>query len=93
MSRGSGRSSGPFRQPLRRRLPEANTFADAPVQRRQPAYLLDAKRRTMVIRAAQEICWYLHWTLLAMHVCRNQLHAVVNADQSAQHLMNFQIGR
>jgi REP element-mobilizing transposase RayT len=72
------------------RLPEAIPVAQATARRRmrQPPDLLDASRRRVVLRAIQEVCAYRHWTLLAAHVRSNHVHVVVDADQSAEQVMN-----
>jgi REP element-mobilizing transposase RayT len=36
----------------------------------------------------QEVCAYRHWALLAVHVRSNHVHVVVDADRSAEQVMN-----
>jgi REP element-mobilizing transposase RayT len=71
-------------------LPEANPVeeAKARVRLRQPPYLLDGKRRQIVLGAIQEVCFHRDWTLLAAHVRTSHVHVVVDADRSAEQVMN-----
>jgi REP element-mobilizing transposase RayT len=54
----------------------------------QPRYLLDDKHRQIVMQAMREVCSHRGWTLLAAHVRTNHVHAVVEANRSAEHVMN-----
>jgi hypothetical protein len=54
----------------------------------QPPYLLDANLRRVVLQAMQEVCANRHWALLAAHVRSNPVHVVVDADRSAEQVMN-----
>ncbi len=55
---------------------------------RQPSYHLDPTRRQVVLAAIQEVCSHKGWLLVAAHVRSNHVHAVVDTDQSAEHVMN-----
>ena len=72
------------------RLPEANPGRVNRVIRtmRQPAYLLDDQRRRIVLGALRETCQRWGWTLLAAHVRTNHVHAVLEADRPAEHVLN-----
>jgi REP element-mobilizing transposase RayT len=50
---------------------------------RQPPYLLDERRRALVLGAIVDVCTYRDWTLHAAHVRTNHIHAVITADQGA----------
>jgi REP element-mobilizing transposase RayT len=71
-------------------MPEANPVAEAEARRRmrQPPYLLDDKRRQIVLEAMHEVCFHRDWTLLAAHVRATHVHVVVDAGQGAEHVMN-----
>jgi REP element-mobilizing transposase RayT len=54
----------------------------------QPAYLLDERRRMVVLEAIREVCSHRGWYLLAAHVRTNHVHAVVEADVGPEIVMN-----
>ncbi len=53
----------------------------------QPAYTLDAARRTIVLQAIQEVCVCRGWPLLAVHVRNNHVHIGVCANQVPERVM------
>jgi len=53
----------------------------------QDPYLLDEERRNVVRDAIVEICREKNWTLLALHVRSNHMHAVIASDRDASRLM------
>jgi len=54
----------------------------------QPPYLLDSRRRKLVLSALQEVCVNRDWVLLAAHVRTNHVHAVVQAETHPEKIMN-----
>ena len=54
----------------------------------QPPYTLDGTRRCVTLKAIQDGCGKKMWTLLAAHVRTNHIHAVVEADASAEWVMS-----
>jgi REP element-mobilizing transposase RayT len=54
----------------------------------QPAYLLDERRRVVVLEAIREVSSYRGWNLVAAHVRGNHIHAVVEADVRPEIVMN-----
>jgi len=55
---------------------------------RQAPYVLDAVRREVVLAAFPEVCSHREWTLLASHVRTSHVHAVVEACQTPERVMN-----
>lgn len=53
-----------------------------------PAYNLDKINRVEVLSALQEVCSHGGWTLLAAHIRTNHLHAVVEAEERPERVMN-----
>jgi len=51
-------------------------------------YCLDGARRKPVLEAIQEVCRSRRWMLMAAHVRSNHVHVVVDADRSAERVMN-----
>ena len=47
----------------------------------EPAYLLDAPRRQIVLNTVKEVCNYRGWVLLAAHVRTNHVHLVMHANK------------
>jgi REP element-mobilizing transposase RayT len=54
---------------------------------RQPPYMMDGRRRGIVLEAIRELCVYRGWTLLAAHVRSNHVHLVVNGDATPERVM------
>jgi REP element-mobilizing transposase RayT len=54
----------------------------------QGPYLLDAIRRTVVLKSLHDVCSCRGWTLLAAHVRTNHVHVVTTADNKPEHVMN-----
>ena len=71
-------------------LPEASEAAEERANRlmKQPPYVLDERRRQIVLASIQEVCAYRAWTLMAVHVRTNHVHVVVAADTTPERVMN-----
>lgn len=54
----------------------------------QPVYVLDEARRDLVLASVLERAKQRGWTLLAVHVRTNHVHAVIAADAAAERIMN-----
>jgi len=54
----------------------------------QLPYVLDERRRDVVLKSIQEVCRYRGWTLLAAHVRSNHVHTVVVAEPAPERVMN-----
>jgi REP element-mobilizing transposase RayT len=48
---------------------------------------MDTIQREIVLDAIQEACHWRKWSLLAVHVRSNHVHAVVDADRSPEQVM------
>jgi REP element-mobilizing transposase RayT len=68
--------------------PDSDVEARARDAMKQPAYQLDAARRPVVRDAIVEICREKRWTLHALHVRSNHVHAVVSANRDPGRLMS-----
>ena len=55
---------------------------------REPAYLLDAPRRQIVLNNVKEVCNYQGWVLLAAYVRTNHVHLVMHANKLPEKIMN-----
>jgi REP element-mobilizing transposase RayT len=55
---------------------------------RDPPYLLEERRRAIVLAALQEVCQFRQWRLLAAHVRTNHVHAVVDASATPEQVMS-----
>jgi len=55
---------------------------------RQPPYLLDGPRRTVVLRTIIEVAAHRKWRLWAAHVRTNHLHVVVAAADRPEKVMS-----
>src|SRR5437660_12150245 len=55
---------------------------------REPPYLLDEARRTVVLETIQEVTRYRRWRLLACHVRTNHVHLVVTAEAKPEKIMS-----
>ena len=53
-----------------------------------PPYMLDEPTRTIVRDAIVALCVERNWTLLALHVRANHVHAVISADREPGRLMS-----
>jgi REP element-mobilizing transposase RayT len=53
----------------------------------QPPYTLDSERRAVVLRAIVEVCRHRGWTLNAVHVRSNHVHAVIACDSPPELVM------
>lgn len=51
---------------------------------KQPPFLLDAPRRTIVLRSILQTADYRGWTIHAAHVRSNHIHVVVSGPPTAQ---------
>lgn len=54
----------------------------------QPPYHLDRDRRAAVLGALHGHCAHRGWSLLAVHVRTNHIHAIVEADVRPERVMN-----
>lgn len=68
-------------------LPDPVREAQARERMDQPAYIMDAPRRAIVLQTIQEVCQYRGWTLLAAHIRTNHVHVVVRADHPPEKVM------
>jgi REP element-mobilizing transposase RayT len=74
--------------PGTRRLPEERSLIDQSLGlMKHPPYCLDALRRKAVLDGIQEACRRRAWSLLAAHVRMTHVHAVVQADCSAEKVL------
>jgi len=69
------------------RLDNTRVLAES-IRMGQPAYSLDAPRRTVVLTAVRERCPRHKWDLLAAHVRSNHVHLVVEAEAAPERVMN-----
>jgi REP element-mobilizing transposase RayT len=53
-----------------------------------PPYILDERRRTIVLEAIQEVCQSRQWSLLAAHVRTNHVHVVVDSPTKPEQVMS-----
>jgi REP element-mobilizing transposase RayT len=69
---------------------DAERLRSVSVQERmnQPPYHLDGQRRLSVLETLQRVCIRRGWTLLALHVRSNHVHAVVHANIQPERVMN-----
>jgi REP element-mobilizing transposase RayT len=54
----------------------------------QPAYVMDADRRRVVLAAIQNVCTHRGWTLHAVHVRARHVHVVVTGAQMPELMLN-----
>jgi REP element-mobilizing transposase RayT len=54
----------------------------------QPAYEMDAPRRKIVLESIRQLCIKRNWSLHAIHVRNNHVHAVVTADRPPERVMH-----
>jgi REP element-mobilizing transposase RayT len=54
----------------------------------QPAFVLDAPRRRVVLATILDVCRHRGWRLVACHVRSNHVHLVVQADAPPEKVMN-----
>jgi REP element-mobilizing transposase RayT len=54
----------------------------------QEPYVLDVRRRDVVLRSLQEVCSRRGWTLLAAHVRTNHMHVVATAACKPEPMLN-----
>ena len=54
----------------------------------ETAYILDERKRNIVLQAIKEVCVYREWDLLAAHVRSNHVHLVVHATTNPEKIMN-----
>lgn len=55
---------------------------------KQPAYILDEPRRTIVLDAMKQVCQYRGWLLYAAHVRSTHVHIVLECDTAPEKAMN-----
>ena len=71
------------------RIPENSTRAALQLQlMKQPPYALDGVRRSVTLKAIQDLCVAKAWILLAAHVRTNHVHVVVQAEATAEWAMS-----
>jgi REP element-mobilizing transposase RayT len=54
---------------------------------KEPPYLLDPRRRTVVLEAVMELCLYRGWRLLAIHVRSQHVHLVVAGEDAPEKIL------
>lgn len=54
----------------------------------QERYVLDERRRTIVLAAIREVCVHRGWTLHAVHVRPTHVHVVVSGLQTPERMMS-----
>jgi REP element-mobilizing transposase RayT len=54
----------------------------------QPPYALDQDRRAIVLESLREVCRFRQWILHAAHVRSAHVHAVVEAEDRPERVMN-----
>jgi REP element-mobilizing transposase RayT len=55
---------------------------------KQSPFTLDAEQRNAVLIAIRDVCAHRGWNLLAAHVRTNHVHAVVEAEDQPERMMN-----
>jgi REP element-mobilizing transposase RayT len=72
------------------RKPEPDPEREAAARQRMSdaPYHLDAVRREAVLTAIREVCAHRGWTLLAAHTRTGHVHAVVEACETPERVMN-----
>ncbi len=55
---------------------------------KQPPIVLDEPQRRIVQQTIEEVCTHRGWSLLALHVRSNHVHAVVHAEVTPEKVMN-----
>lgn len=56
-------------------------------QMRQPPYVLDTARRSLVLEAVSDACRWRNWLLAAVHVRTNHVHVVVDAPVPPENVL------
>lgn len=51
-------------------------------------YVMDERRRSLVLSTLRSVCTYRRWALLAAHVRSNHVHVVVHAAAPSEPIMN-----
>lgn len=71
-------------------LPEASFRAEREAAKRmtQQPYLLDEKRRRIVLGAVLKVCSFRDWALFAAHVRSNHVHVVIKAECKPESVVN-----
>jgi REP element-mobilizing transposase RayT len=54
----------------------------------QPGYILDARRRNVVLQSCVEVCQFRDWWLFVVHVRSNHVHVVVQSSDQPERVMN-----
>jgi REP element-mobilizing transposase RayT len=54
----------------------------------QPPYLMDEKRRHLVLQTIRQVSAHRGWTSFAAHLRTNHVHAVLQADDRPEKVMN-----
>ena len=63
-------------------------LAQASINMKYDAIVLNEKQRCLVEEAIQEVCAYRHWELLKINVRTNHVHVVVIADVKPENVMS-----
>jgi len=54
----------------------------------QPPYTMDGIRRSVTLKAIQDVCGKRAWLLLAAHVRTNHVHVVIESDAPPETVMS-----
>jgi len=68
--------------------PDGDLEQDSRGEMSQPPYLLDGPRREIVLKTLLEVANHRRWSLWAVHVRGNHVHAVVSADAGPEKVMS-----
>jgi REP element-mobilizing transposase RayT len=68
--------------------PNADRVRSELARMTQPAYTLDAARRSVVLESIRAVCLFRGWSLLAAHVRTNHVHAVVDGEATPEKMMH-----
>jgi REP element-mobilizing transposase RayT len=68
--------------------PDPGRYARESDELKNPPYFMDEPRRKEVMHSIKEVCSHRGWVLLAAHVRTSHLHAVVEAIDPPEKVMN-----
>lgn len=68
--------------------PDASREAEHTMKLRQPKYVLDAEKRTIVLRTIRDVAAHRQWKLWAVHVRSNHVHVVISASAPPEKVLN-----
>jgi REP element-mobilizing transposase RayT len=69
-------------------VPNAHRVRSELARMTQPAYALDAARRSVVLESLRAVCLFRGWSLLAAHIRTNHVHAVVDEEATPEKMMH-----